>query len=75
MLDNLARKPVVPLPDLDRLPASALLTRNQVCALSGFARITLTVWSRNGRGPKITVVEGRPRYRAGDVIAWMGARA
>lgn len=61
-----------PLPDLDKLPASALLTRNQVCALSGFALPTLKQWAKQGRGPRITIVEGRPRYLAGDVKAWLG---
>ena len=60
-------------PDLAELPADALLTRRQVCALSGFALVTLQVWSAKGRGPKITHIEGRPRYRVQDVREWMGA--
>jgi len=64
-----------PLPDLDALPGSALLTRNQVCALSGFALPTLKQWAKQGRGPRITVVEGRPRYLAADVKAWLGCEA
>jgi predicted DNA-binding transcriptional regulator AlpA len=61
-----------PLPDLDALPASALLTRNQVCALSGFALPTLKQWAKQGRGPRITIIEGRPRYLASDVRTWLG---
>jgi predicted site-specific integrase-resolvase len=59
-------------PDIERLPDSALLTRRQLSELSSFALITLKVWAKNGRGPRITVVEGRPRYRVSDVRAWMG---
>ncbi|KQQ48789.1 hypothetical protein ASF58_05925 [Methylobacterium sp. Leaf125] len=60
-------------PDIERLPDSALLTRRQLSEISSFALITLKVWAKNGRGPRITVVEGRPRYRVSDVRAWMGA--
>lgn len=59
-------------PDLQKLPADALLNRRQLAALSGYALITLQVWAAKGRGPKITRVEGRPRYRAEDVRNWMG---
>ena len=70
---TIARKPVL-VPNLDGLPSSALLTRGQVSALSGFADITLKKWARSARGPKITRVEGRPRYRAADVSAWLNAQ-
>ncbi len=59
------------LPDLDALPRTALLTRAQVCGLSNFSLPTLKMWAVAGRGPKLTVVEGRPRYAAGDVQAWL----
>ena len=68
-----ARRPVS-IPNLDNLPPSALLTRDQVAALSGFALVTLKKWSSENRGPKITRVEGRPRYRAADVTAWLNAQ-
>ncbi len=61
------------IPDLERLPDGALLTRRQLSDLSSFALITLKVWAKSGRGPRITVVEGRPRYRVRDVREWMGA--
>ncbi|TXN20388.1 hypothetical protein [Methylobacterium sp. WL9] len=61
------------IPDIERLPDSALLTRRQLSDLSNFALITLKVWAKSGRGPRITVVEGRPRYRVRDVREWMGA--
>lgn len=60
-----------PLPNLDTLPETALLTRAQVAELTGFALHTLKMWAKTGRGPQITVIEGRPRYRAGDVRAWL----
>lgn len=61
-----------PVPDLDKLPADALLTRRQLVALTGFADITFKQWAtKNGRGPKITYVEGLPRHRAEDVRTWI----
>lgn len=61
--------------DLDALPGSAACTTRQVAALSGFAEITLKVWRRAGesRGPRVTRIEGKPRYLVSDVRAWMGA--
>jgi hypothetical protein len=65
------RKDYVRIPDLQNLPPDALLTRKQVCALSGYAIITLKKWAVAGRGPRITRVEGYPRYRAEDVSNWI----
>lgn len=59
-------------PDLRALPGDALMTRRQVSALSGFAVVTLKVWAREGRGPRVTTIEGRPRYRVSDVRSWLG---
>lgn len=53
--------------DLNSLPDDALLTRKQLIPLCGFAEPTLKRWSAEGRGPKITRVEGRPRFRVADV--------
>lgn len=61
------------VPDIEKLPGEALITRRQLAAVSSFALITLKVWAKQGRGPRITVVEGRPRYRVRDVREWMGA--
>lgn len=58
--------------DIDALPPSALLTRAQVAQVSGFAVVTLKLWATQGKGPKITRVEGLPRFRAQDVRSWMG---
>lgn len=52
-------------------PDETLLTPREVSALSGFEEVTLRLWHRQGRGPARTFVEGRPRYRLGDVRAWM----
>lgn len=57
--------------DIDALPDSAFLTRKQVAFMSGFAVQTFKKWAKIGRGPAITHVEGRPRYRAADVRAWV----
>lgn len=60
-------------PDISTLPGDAMLTRKQVAALSGFALQTLKAWPALGKGPKVTTIEGRPRYRVADVRQWMGA--
>ncbi len=64
------RKPVS-VPDLDNLPGDALLTRRQTSLALSFAIPTLKAWAKKGRGPQITRVEGLPRYRVGDVKAWI----
>lgn len=59
------------VPDLNSLPDHATLTRKQVAALTGFADITLRVWAGKGRGPKVTRLEGVPRYLVRDLRAWL----
>lgn len=61
------------IPDIESLPNSALLTRRQLSELTGFADITFKVWAKKGRGPRVTLIEKRPRYQVGDVKAWMSA--
>lgn len=61
------------IPDLDSIPACTLLTRAQLVPLLGVSLPTLKRWSSQGRGPKISRVEGLPRFRAGDVRAWLEA--
>ncbi|MDW5315503.1 hypothetical protein [Rhizobium sp. PL01] len=58
------------IPDLDKLPADALLTIKQVSALSSFTEQALLKWAKNGKGPTVTRLEGRPRYRAADIRSW-----
>ncbi|WJI60696.1 hypothetical protein NLY43_18925 [Mesorhizobium sp. C416B] len=65
--------PLQNTPDLSTLPPDALLTRKQMSALSGFTEQAFKKWARLCRGPHITVIEGRPRYRVADARAWLGA--
>lgn len=57
------------------LPSDALLTRRQLEQITGFRVQTLKNWAAVGRGPRITTVEKRPRYRAADVRAWIDTTA
>jgi hypothetical protein len=60
--------------DLGRLPADALLTRRQLEQITGFRSQTFKNWAAAGRGPRITTIEKRPRYRAADVRDWLSGR-
>ena len=60
-----------PVPDLNELPDDALLTVAHVSAVSTFPVSTLKYWRGRGRGPRVTTIEGLPRYRAGDVRVWL----
>ena len=60
-----------PGPNVSKLPDDALLTRRQVALVSGFALPTLKAWAACGRGPRITRIEGLPRYRVADVRSWL----
>jgi hypothetical protein len=64
-----------PLPDLAALPAHAVITRRQFCELVSVALPTAKLWAKQGRGPKVTCIEGRPRYLAGDVREWLAQSA
>lgn len=59
------------IPDLEKLPDDALLTRQQMVALSGFALQTFKKWARQGRGPVLTYVEGRPRATVRAYREWV----
>lgn len=65
--------PLANTPNLATLPADALLTRKQMSALSGFTEQAFKKWARQRRGPNVTIIEGRPRYRVADARAWLGA--
>lgn len=58
-------------PDIAALPDDALLTRAQLSALSSYTIAAFKRWAREDRGPRITRVEGRPRYRVADARAWL----
>lgn len=60
--------------DLSSFPADALLTRKQVADATGFSEITRKNWAVKSRGPKITRIEGMPRFRVADVREWMGVQ-
>ncbi len=60
-----------PVPDLDALPGSTLLDTELMHKVTGYAKITLKIWRAKGRGPRVTIVEGRPRYAVKDVRAWL----
>jgi hypothetical protein len=65
-IDDAAR-----LSALDDAPAETLLSPRDVHAVFGPAPVTLRLWARQGRGPRVVRVEGRPRYRLGDLRAWL----
>lgn len=60
-----------PVPDLEKLPDCALLTERQLSLVSGYAEITLRIWRMRNTGPRVTMVQGRPRYTVRDARAWM----
>lgn len=59
-------------PDLEKLPPTAACTTRQVHQAFGFAIITLKKWRREGKGPRVTLIEGRPRYLVRDLREWAG---
>ncbi len=69
--------PKKPLPNIDTAPASMLFTREQASRICGFSIVTLKNWDLAGqiKGPKVTRIEGWPRYRAGDLRAWLAGDA
>jgi hypothetical protein len=62
-----------PLPDLNTLPSHAVITRGQFCELVSIALPTAKLWAKQGRGPKVTYIEGRPRYLVGDLREWLAS--
>ena len=63
--------PSTPLPDLSTLPDAAYVTRKQIAALTGFSIPAFKLWEGQARGPRVTRIEGRPRYQVADVRAWL----
>jgi len=66
---------LVPVPDISALPPDAFLTIKQVAGLTGFAPYTVKCWRKYGRGPKVTTINGRPRFRVADLREWLGLAA
>jgi predicted DNA-binding transcriptional regulator AlpA len=57
------------------LPA-AVLDDAQVSTLTGFSIPTIKRWRKAGKIPGVMSLNGRPRYRAADIRAWVdGERA
>lgn len=71
------KTPVVEVPDLDKLPPSAALTTKQTASSGNFAEVTLKKWRQRGekRGPRVTYIDGYPRYLVRDVREWLGMAA
>jgi hypothetical protein len=59
-----------PLPEDD----NTLLCRAEVAAILRRSIHTVRCWGRDGTGPKVSKLNGRPMYRAGDVRAWLSER-
>ena len=60
-----------PIPDIDKLPDTALLNDRQKSLHSGFSEYTLRRWRMDGRGPKIVYIEGKPRSFVRDYREWL----
>jgi predicted DNA-binding transcriptional regulator AlpA len=58
---------------LDGAPDETLISYADLSALSGFAVVTLRLWHREKKKklPQVRRIEGRPRFRLGDVREWL----
>lgn len=61
------------LKEISDAPDEMVLTIQEVAAISGFAPVTIRLWNfqGEGRGPQQIRIEGRPRYRLGEVRRWL----
>lgn len=59
------------LPSLSDLPDDAFLVRAQAMRYSNHSEAAYKKWAREGRGPEITYLEGRPRYQVGAFKRWL----
>ena len=55
----------------DKLSDDALLDDNQVALLAGRAVSTIKRWRAEGITPPVVTLRDLPRYRAGDIRAWL----
>lgn len=55
----------------DRLSDDGLLDDFQTSLLAGLSVPTIKRWRAAGKMPPATFFNGRPRYRAGDIRAWL----
>ena len=51
-----------------------MLEPRHLAALLSVSPRTLESWRREGRGPRVTKVEGAVRYRYGDVLEWIATQ-
>jgi hypothetical protein len=58
---------------LEGAPDETLISYADLSALSGFAVVTLRLWhgKKNKKLPRVRRIEGRPRFRLGDVRQWL----
>jgi hypothetical protein len=59
----------------DQLSDSVLLDDSQTALLAGRSVPTIKRWRRQGKTPPVVMLNGLPRYRAGDVRAWLNGSA
>jgi len=55
----------------DRLSPDALLDDSQLGALAGRSPATIKRWRRTGKAPPVVMLNGLPRFRAGDARIWL----
>jgi hypothetical protein len=59
----------------DRLSDDALLDDLQLGALAGRSAATIKRWRRLGKTPRVVMLNGLPRVRAGDARLWLRGAA
>ena len=50
------------------------LTTKEFAALVRRSERTVELWRASGKGPPVTVIQGKPLYAAADVQAWIAAQ-
>jgi len=61
--------PTPEIKDISDLPE--LISRSQLAIFTGLAEQTFNRWATEGKGPRITKLGGRVRYRKQHVIDWL----
>lgn len=69
--DNKAEAASKILTTFDDLSADAMLDGAQVAILARVAQSTFKRWCREDKAPRLTRINGRPRFRAADVRVWL----
>lgn len=59
------------LAGLSAAPDETLMTPHEVATLLNNSRETLRRWGRGREGPPRILVQGRPRYRLGELRHWL----